>query len=128
MTIHDEQLADVIDVSTGEPRLVVGLRHGHTYEFPFVPAEGTERVLLPREGTLWTWTTQGFPPPLVPHDGGDFVPYAVGYVEFDGFLHIEGVIADPVDSGIQVGQQMTVIEHGSGGYAFTATAEQEDAR
>ena len=40
------------------------------------------RELLPSEGVLWTWTTQGFEPkpPYVPD--GDFVPYGVGYVEF----------------------------------------------
>lgn len=40
---------------------------------------------LPTAGTLWSWTSQNFPPPSPPyfrrHDKTDFAPYFVGYVD-----------------------------------------------
>src|SRR5437868_6128089 len=47
--------------------------------------------LLPRRGSLWAWTTQGFPPPSPPYAGpvgSAFVPFAVGYVELPGALKV----------------------------------------
>ena len=67
-----------------------------------------ERVLLPRSGTLWTWTTQGFEPkPPYVSDEGEFVPYGVGYVEFDGFLRIEGRLTTA--EGLAIGMPMEVV-------------------
>lgn len=44
-------------------------------------------VVLPDRGTVWTWTVQGFQP-KAPYIGppGDFVPYAVGYVDLGDLL------------------------------------------
>jgi uncharacterized OB-fold protein len=42
-----------------------------------------ETVRLPERGTLWTWTTQNFPPKDPPYRGPvgeDFTPYLVGFV------------------------------------------------
>lgn len=57
--------------------------------FPVQPGCGRcgsldlETAPLPERGTLWTWTTQNFPPkdpPYLGPAGADFVPYLVGFV------------------------------------------------
>ena len=55
-------------------------------------------VLLPREGTLWSWTIQGFLPKNPPYAGKEtpltFVPYGVGYVQLAGTDGGDGVIVE----------------------------------
>jgi uncharacterized OB-fold protein len=80
------------------------------------------RELLPPRGTLWTWTTQGFEPkpPYVP-DEGEFRPYGVGYVEFEGYLRVEGRLteADPERLAIGMPMEVVALERGGGvTYAF----------
>jgi uncharacterized OB-fold protein len=57
-----------------------------------------EDVLLPRRGTLWSWTIQGFPPKSPPYIGTesakDFVPYGVGYVQLAAPDHRGDVIVE----------------------------------
>lgn len=52
---------------------------------PKTSSTEVEQVLLPRHGTLWSWTIQGFLPKNPPYAGTEsareFVPYGVGYVE-----------------------------------------------
>jgi uncharacterized OB-fold protein len=47
-----------------------------------------------KDGVLWTWTVQRFPPKsppyVVPPDG--FVPFAVGYVELVDGSRIEAIL------------------------------------
>jgi uncharacterized OB-fold protein len=79
--------------------------------------------LLPREGTLWTWTTQGFEPkpPYVPE--GEFEPYGVGYVEFPGYLRVEGRLAESSLERLRIGMTMRVVSLVRAGhttYAFAA--------
>ncbi|RBO96148.1 Zn-ribbon domain-containing OB-fold protein [Nocardia puris] len=60
-------------------------------------------------GTLWTFTIQNFPPKSPPYAGvGEFIPYAVGYVEFAGQGLVEGRIdcADP--ESLAIGMPMRV--------------------
>ena len=49
-------------------------------------------VLLPRRGTLVTWTTQGFVPKL-PYAGGEtaetFTPFGVGLVQLGDEVRVE---------------------------------------
>jgi uncharacterized OB-fold protein len=74
-----------------------------------------ERILLPRRGILWTWTTQGFEPKAPFVSGpGEFVPYAVGYVELPGALRVEGLLTESDPSQLRIGQTMEVVatEHG----------------
>ena len=111
----------------GGPRLVAG-RCGGCGETTFplrercpVCGQELERILLPRRGTLWTWTTQGFEPKSPPYlaDAVEFQPFAVGYVEFAGLLRVEGRLTtgDP-----QIGAEMEVVAIEHGGrltYAFT---------
>ena len=69
-----------------EPSLIASDVDG-VLQFPARP-EGEQR-LLKRRGTLWSFTSQNFRPP-VPYDGDDtvetFQPYLVGYVELEGEL------------------------------------------
>jgi len=67
------------------------------------------RELLPRRGTLWTWTTQGFEPkpPYVPD--GEFVPFAVGYVEFPGYLRVEGRLTEADPERLRIGMDVEVV-------------------
>jgi uncharacterized OB-fold protein len=87
-----------------------------------------ERVRLPETGALWTWTTQGFEPKSPPYrrDGDEFVPFAVGYVEFPGFLRVEGRLTESDPSRLRIGMAMRVVELERGGattYAFAPADE-----
>lgn len=70
-----------------------------------------EPVELSTEGTLFTFTTQEFPPPD-PYKGKreDFRPYITGYIELpdDGIL-VEGGLIVTADPGrLTIGQKMIV--------------------
>jgi uncharacterized protein len=69
-------------------------------------------VALPRRGTLWTWTTQGFEPPppyRAAAEAGEFEPYAVGYVELPGFLRVEGRLTESRPERLRIGMPMEVV-------------------
>jgi uncharacterized protein len=87
------------------------------------------RSLLPRRGTLWTWTTQGFEPRSPPYrPDGEFEPFAVGYVEFEGQLRVEGRLTESEPERLRIGMQMEVVALVRGGrvtYAFAPTEEGE---
>jgi uncharacterized OB-fold protein len=122
-----------LDMSGAQPRLVGGrcARCG-TACFPLrraCPECGYEvaRTLLPATGTLWTWTSQGFLPGP-PYDPGnqDFVPFAVGYVEFDGFLRVAGPLVECDIGRIRIGAPMRVVPRpvaSTLGYAFAFAEE-----
>lgn len=82
---------------------------------PGCPRCGEDRmatVELPRQGTLYTWTTQEFLPklpylgPETPETPETFSPWAVGYVELGDVLRVEGRLYDvdpeQLDFGIPV--------------------------
>ncbi|OHV01013.1 Zn-ribbon domain-containing OB-fold protein [Mycobacterium talmoniae] len=52
--------------------------------------------LLPRDGTLVAWTTQGFPPgpPYRGPTGPDFVPFGVGLVQLGDVIRVEGRLTE----------------------------------
>jgi uncharacterized OB-fold protein len=118
-----------VDLDDGEPCLVAGLCvECGTHVFPLrvrCPSCGgdIERELLPARGTLWTWTTQGFEPkpPYVADGDGEFVPYGVGYVEFAGYLRVEGRLTERDPERLQIGMTMRVVAVSRGDrvtYAF----------
>jgi uncharacterized protein len=124
-----------IRVDDGIARLVAGVcADCGNVTFPFrarCPACGSSAVsetLLPERGTLWTWTTQGFEPkspPYVPN--GEFAPFAVGYVEFPGFLRVEGRLTESDPERLRIGMPMRVVrfEHaGIASYAFAPEGEE----
>lgn len=69
-----------------------------------------ERVTLPRQGRLWSWTVQRFRPKSPPYAGPDaFEPYAVGYVELDGALIVESRLADVAFDRLTIGMAMQLV-------------------
>jgi uncharacterized OB-fold protein len=64
---------------------------------------------LSTEGTLYTFTTQEFPPPL-PYKGDrdpkTFRPYIVGFVELAEGVLVESLIIDIAAADLQIGQRM----------------------
>jgi uncharacterized protein len=85
--------------------------------------------LLARQGTLWSWTIQYFPPKSPPYavpPGEDFEPYGVGSVELPGEVRVEArlTVADPESLEIGMPMELTLIpapgREGSGvvTYAF----------
>jgi uncharacterized OB-fold protein len=92
--------------------------------------EDIEPIELSTEGTLFTYTTQEFPPPL-PYQGkrspDQFRPYAVGFIELPEGVLVEALIVGKSAVELSIGQQMvsitTVFETEAGEqlltYAFT---------
>jgi uncharacterized OB-fold protein len=65
-------------------------------------------VLLPRQGTLVAWTTQGFPPgpPYAGPTGKDFVPFGVGLVQLDDVIRVEGRLTENDPQKLQFGMDV----------------------
>ena len=69
---------------------------------------------LPRQGTLVSWTTQGFPP-VLPYagdpTGSSFVPFGVGLVQLGDVVRVESRLteSDPekLDFGMEV--ELTIV-------------------
>jgi uncharacterized protein len=107
---------DVFTWPSDEPQLIGG-KCGDcaAVAFPLMPscprcgATAVERHLLPRRGTLHTWTTQEFLP-KEPYAGGEtletFRPYGVGLVQLGDEVRVEARLteADPnaLDFGMAV--------------------------
>ena len=112
-------MAEPFELTDGKPSLVAG-RCGTCAAVAF-PLPGrcaicggeVERIPLPLRGTLWTWTTQGFEPPSPPYlpdePGAEFEPFAVGYVEFSGFLRVEGRLTEADPDRLRIGMPMEVV-------------------
>jgi uncharacterized OB-fold protein len=71
--------------------------------------EDIEPLELPTEGTLFTFTTQEFVPPL-PYKGNRspdvFRPYIVGFVQLGERVLVESLIIGAAVSELRIGQQM----------------------
>jgi uncharacterized OB-fold protein len=79
---------------------------------------------------LWTWTTQGFEPKSPPYlpDEGEFQPFAVGYVEFPGYLRVEGRLTEAEPQRLSIGMPMKVVALVRGDrvtYAFAPAGEEQ---
>ncbi|HEV7864672.1 MAG TPA: OB-fold domain-containing protein [Acidimicrobiia bacterium] len=73
-----------------------------------------EERLLGREGTLYTWTVQGFRP-KPPYAGPEeFGPYGVGYVEIAGEVRVEArlTVADPDQLRIGMPVELVIVPFG----------------
>lgn len=100
---------------SGRPRLLCGgCQECGTWTFPYSDScprcsgrsMRTEPVQGP--GRLWTWTIQRFRP-KDPYDGpDDFVPYGVGYVDFNGRILIEGRLVEAATQPYMIGQEMEI--------------------
>jgi uncharacterized OB-fold protein len=68
-----------------------------------------EERLLPRQGTLWTFTVQGFRPKS-PYTGPEeFAPYGVGYVELAGQVMVESRLTDNDPAALAIGMPMELV-------------------
>ncbi|MCW2514368.1 MAG: hypothetical protein JWR11_3410 [Mycobacterium sp.] len=81
-----------------------------------------EAIELSTEGTLYTYTTQQFPPPL-PYKGirdpKVFTPYVVGFVELAEGALVESLIVGATADQLTIGQPLV---------STTTTLETEDGR
>jgi uncharacterized OB-fold protein len=68
-----------------------------------------EAIELSTEGTLYTYTTQEFPPPL-PYQGNRdpkvFKPYIVGFVELPEGVLVETLIVGATPAELSIGQSL----------------------
>jgi uncharacterized OB-fold protein len=81
-----------------------------------------EPIELSTEGTLYTYTTQEFPPPL-PYKGirdpKVFQPYVVGFVELAEGVLVETLIVGATTNQLKIGQRLV---------STTTILETEDGR
>jgi uncharacterized OB-fold protein len=71
-----------------------------------------EAFLLARRGRLWAWTTQDFQPPSPPYTGptgGDYTPFAVGYVELPGEVKVESRLTESDPEKLVLGMEMELV-------------------
>ena len=112
---------DVFTWPADEPQLIGGRCEGcAAVTFPnqvSCPRCGSVEMaehLLPRRGTLWTFTTQEFLP-KEPYAGGEtmetFRPYGVGLVQLGDEVRVEGrlTVADPDELEIGMELQLVVV-------------------
>jgi uncharacterized protein len=97
-----------------EPRLIGGRRRKDG-KIVFPAPEGPEaqqydRVELPAEGSLWSFTVQRFRPKSPPYAGDDddktFKPFAIGYVELEGQVIVESRLETDDFATLKIGQPM----------------------
>ena len=126
--------SELVRIVDGVARLVAGsCGECDAVMFPVrerCPACGSvavEETLLPERGTLWTWTIQGFEPKSPPYVAtGEFAPYGVGYVEFAGYVRVEGRLTESDPERLRIGSPMRVVPYhhaGVSSYAFAPVAE-----
>jgi uncharacterized OB-fold protein len=111
---------DLFTWPADEPRLIGGrCAECGTHVFPLrtgcarCGAAAVERALLSRSGTLWTWTSQGFPP-KAPFRGefagtDPFEPWLVGVVELPGELRVETLITGCGQDDLEFGMPMRLV-------------------
>jgi uncharacterized OB-fold protein len=95
-----------------QPPRLIGGRDRETGRIVFPMPDGSEgerfdAVPLGREGTIWSWSVQRFPPKAPPYIGYQpFEPFAFGYVELPGEVIVEsrltGFDFDTLDCGLPV--------------------------
>jgi uncharacterized OB-fold protein len=80
---------------------------------PNCTSTAVSEVELAEEGTLWTWTVQGFPPKAPPYvgtvDADAFEPYGVGYVELPGQVKVESRLTASDPSQLSIGMAMKMV-------------------
>lgn len=110
---------DVFTWPADEPQLI-GARCPDCGAVTFPEQEGCPRCgstemarhLLPRQGTLWTFTTQGFLP-KEPYAGGEtqetFRPYGVGMVELDDEVRVEARLTEADPEVLRIGMEVELV-------------------
>jgi len=136
-----QMIADNLFRVDAERAVLLGSRRRSTgvVKFPaerpelFDGTDDIEPIELSTEGTLFTFTTQEFAPPL-PYKGKrtpeEFRPYIVGYVELPEGVLVETLIVGVGADALAIGQPMvsttmvleTADEQSFVTYAFTPSA------
>ena len=126
----------------GDRAVLLGSRRRGTgvVKFPaerpelFDGTDDIEPIELSTEGTLFTFTTQEFAPPL-PYKGTrspeEFRPFIVGYIELPEGLLVETLVVGVESDALSIGQPMmsttTIFERADGEsfvtYAFKPSTE-----
>jgi uncharacterized OB-fold protein len=76
---------------------------------PHCTSVDVEERLLGREGTLYTWTVQGFRP-KPPYAGPeDFEPYGVGYVELPEEVRVEARLTVADADRLRIGMRVELV-------------------
>jgi uncharacterized OB-fold protein len=79
---------------------------------PRCASTSMSEVLLPRTGSLWTWTIQGFRPKSPPYKGDDtvdtFEPFGVGYVDL-GELLVEARLTENDPDVLEIGSELELV-------------------
>ena len=112
----DISIDDRVFVLDADGPCLLGSRCTDCGALTFPPQDGCARctgtamepVRLARQGALWTWTLQGFPPKAPPFAGSldPFVPFAVGYVELPGEVRVETRLTEHDPDVLQIGMEM----------------------
>lgn len=86
--------------------------------FPLAPScpkcgsTATAEHLLPRQGTLWTWTTQAFLP-KEPYAGGEtaetFRPFGVGLVQLGDEVRVEARLTEADPEVLEFGMEVELV-------------------
>ena len=109
--MHTRPLAEGVFTPAPDPHLVGG-RHLDTGHVVFPCPQGAqaalfERVALPREGTLWSWTVQRFRPKSPPYAGPAlFEPFALGYVALAGHVIVETRLTGIAFDDLRIGMKL----------------------
>ena len=110
---------DVVTWPSDEPQLIGGRCTAcSSITFPAYPScarcgsVDVEQHLLPRRGTLWTFTTQEFLP-KEPYASGEtmetFTPYGVGIVQLGDEVRVEGRLTTANVEELRIGLEMEVV-------------------
>lgn len=96
-----------------QPTLMGGkCRETGKYKFPYplgIERDKYEQVPLKREGTLWSYTVQRFPPgrPYIGvTDTEKFKPFALGYIELADQIIVESRIITDDFAKLKIGMDM----------------------
>lgn len=107
---------DVFTWPSDDPQLIGGrCAECGSVTFPQPPScarcgsTSVESHPLPRRGTLWTFTTQGFLP-KEPYAGGEtpetFQPFGVGIVELGDVVRVESRLTEADPGRLRIGMEM----------------------
>ena len=110
---------DVFTWPADEPQLIGGrCIDCEAVTFPVQPScarcgsTAVEQHLLPRRGTLWTFTTQEFLP-KEPYASGEtletFRPYGVGMVQLGDEVRVEGRLTEGEATKLRIGMEVQLV-------------------
>jgi uncharacterized OB-fold protein len=109
-------VADDLYVETDGLPVLVGSRCPHCATTTFPQQAGCPRCTLwemaphalPRTGTLWSFTVQGFEPKAPYRGPSAFTPYGVGYVDL-GDVIVESRLTESDPTRLRIGMPVTLV-------------------